>query len=291
MSSQCVRCGKPMAEASFVCSADATALAGALLAAAGHAEDAWTVIARQTRYGGAGGARKAQPEPAQAVQDARRNPVTTFGWAASVEKPRAGALVAEPAPVDFGALDRYHAAENTIGTWARDLESDAADLPAAARWLAEHVDQLRTHPAAAEAFDELHDACAQLERLVDSPPADQLVGMCDCGRTLYAPTWRQVVQCPDPRCKLRWDVERSRDVLREALRGKLLTAAEAARLAAYWDERTSDQIRKLVNKWSERGRLTPHGQVEGDPVYLFGDVLDLLAVTPRRERNREGAAA
>lgn len=264
-SSRCVRCGAQTPDDAYVCHPEALSLAQSLRAAAGHAEDAQSVIARQTRYGT--GARGGS---------------------------------GEPLPVDLTAADRYRAVENTIGTWARDLEADMDGLAAACRWLAGHVDRLRQHPAAGEAFDDLESACRQLERLVDRPADKELVGVCDCGRVLYAARGRQYVACPNPKCKLRWNVAESRGILAAALRGKLFTASECARLATFWHERTQPQIRALITTWTrpDRARLQAHGwipnedytgdedddQPQGWATYLLGDVLDLLAQTPRRER-------
>jgi hypothetical protein len=322
VSAECVCCGKPMPDQAYACHRCAQGLAQALNTVAGHAEDAWTVIARQARYGGAGGARKIEPEPVETAADARRNAVTEFAWAASIERPARGALRAEPMPPDLSASDRLATVANVVTTWARHVcELRGVELPArrpllgplchggtegclhrscadirhrrppsalgeAAAWLAGQVDWLRKRPEAGEAVDELLDACAILARLVDSPASAVLVGVCDCGTTLYAPPWRSVVECPDKRCKLRWDVEKSRDILRDALREKLFTAAEAAHLAAYWDERTSEQIRKLISMWvrPERRLIEAHGRLGEDPLYRFGDVIDRLARTPTRRR-------
>jgi hypothetical protein len=314
---QCVCCSQPMADGAYACQKCGRELAQALTEAAGHAEDAWTVIARETRYGTAGGARKAEPEPAAPASDQRRNRVSEFGWAASIETPARGALRSGQIPPDLSASTSLADVGNVVTTWARHIcERRGAELPArrpllgplcaafpcehtsceriqwrvppsdlgeAAAWLATQLGWLRKRPEAGEAFDELTDACRMLRRLVDRPVSDRrLVGVCDCGTTLYALPWQGVVECPDKRCGLRWDVEESRDILRDALRGKLFTAAEAAHLGAFWDERASEQIRKLINKWAERGRLIAHGQVDGAPTFLFGEVIDRLAESPRR---------
>lgn len=288
---QCAICDKPLADGAVVCSADAGDLAKALTAAAGHAEDAWTVIARQARYGSSGGARQVETDAAIA-EDLRRNRVTAFAWAASIERPPAGGLRPEPLPVNIAAVDEYRAAENTITTWARDLYSyaDADSLASAARWLAENVEQLRHHEAADEAFDELADACHQLERLVDRPASDRLVGVCDCGAVLYAYHRQAVVQCGERTCGATWDVERSREILIRHLDGQLLTAAEAARMAAYLDPgRTTEQIRTLIASWAKRGQVMERGLRERSPTYRFGEIRARLAETPRRQR--DGAAA
>jgi hypothetical protein len=261
----CVRCGRPTPDG-YVCAPEAVSLAEGLVRAAGHAEDAEAVISRQTRHGAGS---------------------------------RGGS--SEPMPVDLAAAERYRTIENTVGTWTRiaeDLSGDLAPLPAwptlnqtaiAAGWLSGHVDDLRKHPAAGEAFAELTAACEDLARLVDRPADKELVGMCDCGKVLYAARGKAVIQCPMPTCKLTWDVAQSRDVLRRALGDKLVSAADAARFAAYWDERNQAQIAALIRKWAERSQILAHGELDDGPVYRFGDVADRLARTPRRAAARETA--
>lgn len=313
----CVRCGRPTADG-YACHGCGRELAQALTVAAGHAEDAWTVIARQARVGTAGSTRQPEPEPVT-DEDLRRNPVNAFGWQASIERPTAGALRPEPTPADLGALDRLHAVENTMTTWARIVAEEhggAIWVPMrsataeAAAWLASRTTELRHHPAAKEAFKELHDACHQLERLVDRPADNRhLIGICDCGKVLYAPWNWTVIQCKDKTCGATWNLSDGQDILLRHLDGKLVTAAEAVHLAGYLDaERSADAIRKLIEKWAARHQLVPHGVVYREPTdaerrkdpeaypvavptYRFGDIRDLLAQTPRRERKREGAAA
>jgi hypothetical protein len=304
-------CGRPVADgyARHEC---ALRLAESLRAAAGHAEDAWDVIARQARVRTAGGARRLEPEPPPAPEDLRRNPVTAFGWQASVERPLAGALRPEPTPVDLGASDRYAAVGNTMTTWARVIADEqfgstwvCMDNPVAeaAAWLAGHVDAIRQHPAAREAFGELERACRQLERLVDRHGDNRhLVGVCDCGKILYAPWDWTVIQCKETTCGAVWKLADGQDILLRHLDDKLLTAAETARLAAYLDtDRSQEQIRKLINKWAERGQIGSHGHVLREPTeaelrddpdagtvtvptFRFGEIRDRLAQTPRRTR-------
>jgi hypothetical protein len=298
----CVRCGAPTDAA--VCRPEARTLAVELLTAAGHAEDAEAVITKQARYGTGGGGGNE-----------------------------------EPMPVDLTAAGRLGAVESTVGTWARHVcETRGTELPArrpllgpvcaepcehlsceriqyrrppsglaqAAGWLATQIEWLRKRPEAGEAFADLHDACEQLARLVDRPPDKRLVGVCDCGRVLYAPVGRTAIRCPKP-CGAEWNVDDGQDILMRHLDDKLLTAGEAARLAAYLDaDRTQEQIRKLIAAFARRSLLIAHGYVMRDPTdaelrddpeagpvtvptYRFGDIREQLARTPRR--NREGAAA
>lgn len=288
----CVGCRRPVADAN-ACTACANDLATQLLAAAGHAEDAQAVIARQARYG-------------------------TSGTRSSSD---------EPMPADLTASAKLQAVTNTVDTWRRDLNSDRP-LPrwrrtagptcvigvrckhrscAQARagtptllaqmltWLAEHVTAIARHRAAGEAYRDLAGACDQLARLNDRPPDKDLVGMCDCGKVLYAARGKVFVKCPERTCAQLWHVERSRDILRAALGDKLVTTPEAARLAAYLDtDRTQDNIRKLIDTRVRSGQLLAHGHVETDdgaePTYRFGDVVVTLAQIPRR-RPREAVVA
>jgi len=282
LSTPCVRCGAPAGDA-FVCRRESRELAELLVTAAGHAEDAEAVITGQVRYGSGGG--------------------------------RSGE---DPLPGNLGAASRYRGIENTVVMWARDVSESTGEpvpvlvwpsvnvLAAACRFLAGQVGALAGGAAAGEAFTDLTRACVDLARLVDRPAERDLVGMCDCGTTLYAPHGRTVVQCPLKTCKLVWDVERSRDILRRALGDRLVTAAEGAKLASFWDERSSRQILALVGSWVRHGLLVSHGEVlvkhrhrdcEDDcatavdriHTYRFGDLADRLAQTPRRQR--QGAEA
>lgn len=298
MTSPCVRCGAPTD--AYICRTEANDLATQLRAAAGHAEDAWTVIARQTRTTTAGAGRQPDPIPT-ASEDNRRNRVKDFAWQASIEKPPVGALRPEPTPADLGALDRYHTAENTAITWLRDLGGDAEDLPGALHWLANHTEALRLDPAAKEAFDDLEAACRQLERLVDRRVDNRhFIGICDCGKALYAPWNWTAIQCKP--CGAIWNLADGQDILLRHLDDRLVTLGEAAKLAGHLDpDRSQDAVRKLVEKWAGHGRLVPHGHIMREPTdreirhdpeaypvpvptYRFGEIRKLLDETPRRER-------
>jgi hypothetical protein len=284
MSAQCVRCGRAVPDDGFVCHTEAQELAEALQVAAGHAEDAATLNVRAARYtaGGRGGSGDAQlPDLTRSARyDRAANAIT--GWARiAVEetgrRPKWRTAIGPLCPPTGIRCDH-----DSCEAIRRRTPPDPVALAAA--WLAQQTGWLRRHPAAGEAFAELHTAAADLARLVDVPPDRDLVGMCDCGRVLYAERDVQVIRCPEPTCKLRWNVDESREILRRALRDKLVDAADAARLAAHWDERTSEQIRKLINAWTSRGQLVAHGWLGDEPVYRFGDVVDRLARTPKRER-------
>jgi hypothetical protein len=291
----CPRCGRP-ARDGFVCHADSLSLAEDLREAAGHAEDAWTVIARQARYGGGSRVGRDQPLPVNLTASADRaaadNTITT--WARHIADTRN----TERAHGPTCATNCEHRSCDNI----RYQQTPTA-LPEAARWLAGQLGWLRGRPEAAEAFDELHYACQVLVRLVDVPGrgGDRLVGMCDCGRILYAPHGRDIVQCRASNCGASWNVAESQQILRDHLDDRLVAPGEAAHLGAYLDtDRSVKQIHALVTSWGKRQRLEPHGQVlvkhqhgkhcekgcqqtaDAVATYRFGDIVDLMATTPRR---------
>lgn len=288
---RCVVCGRPTADG-YVCHADALSLAETLQDAAGHAEDAETVIARQARYGGGSRGGSDEPLPVDLTASTRLAAIsdTITGWARhileerDIDLPSWTPLAGPPCPAGWCRHDSCR----TI----RSGREPVSALALAAGWLATQTSWLRKRPEAKEAFRELDDACADLARLVDRPADKDLVGMCDCGKVLYANRGKTVVTCPVPTCKLTWDVGKSRDILRRSLDDKLVVLAEAARLAAYLDgDRTQDNIRKLLDKRVKAGRLTAHGEVDGEDTYRFGEIMVLLATIPKRERRHAPAAA
>lgn len=308
MTAQCVRCAKPMADQAYVCRADAQSLADDLLKAAGHAEDAEAVIARQVRYGNGG-----QGESGDGSHDpdliaarrlgAFRNTIGTWARVVTEEtgrQPRWRPMAGPLCPHAIGPCDH-----DSCASIRRRLPGPALSLETA--WLSRRVDFLRKHPAAGEAFRELHDACSQLERLVDRPVENRhLVGICDCGKVLYAPWDWTVIQCKERNCGATWNLSDGQDILLRHLDDKLMTASEATRLAGHLDaERTQDGIRKLIDKWAQRSEILAHGQVMREPTaaelkadpeltevavptYRFGEIRNRLAATPRR--NRQAAA-
>ena len=246
-STPCAICERPTPDG-YTCHADALSLAQSLQDAAGYAEDAEAVIARQTRYGAGSRGRsgEGQTPDMRTSEQLTTITLTISRWAHIITKqtrrqphwrPMAGPQCPPVRPGDEPRKGN-RCDHNSCAAIRRREHPNTLAINAA--WLGQRqqIDWLRKHPAAAEAFNELHDACDQLARLVDRPADKDLVGMCDCGKVLYARPGQAVVTCPQPTCRLPWDVARSRDILRDALRVKLFSAAECARLAAFWSDRT-----------------------------------------------------
>lgn len=226
-----------------------------------------TTVARLARYASRGGRRAPQVE----VDDGPK---------------QAGGLRVTPLPVDLHASARAAGAFTAVTTWARHILEDRGgelpDAPAgthpaavAARFLLDQLDWLRHQRESAEAFPELQAAGATIRRVVDAPPELVVVGMCDCGAHLYVHQGAATVTCRE--CDARWDVEKSRDGLREALRERLVTAPEAALLAGLFrPDLNRGRLRKLINKWGERGLIATHPDIDGAPTHTFGDIMARL---------------
>jgi hypothetical protein len=219
-------------------------------------------------------------------------------------------------PLNLGATARLDGVRTALTTWARHVaEERGVTVPTgpqdpthvAARWMAAHCEWMRHRPEAEQWITDVHKAHRIVRGIAEPGQHRVIVGLCDCGKTLYAVTGRQTVTCPD--CELTWDVDDSRDALRGHLDDRLVTAAEAAHLAGFLDtDRSAVQIRKLVNKWSERGQLAKHGDVrikhqhrDSCPAgcaavmdvidtYRFGDIAGRIADTPRRAQAAEMGA-
>lgn len=77
----------------------------------------------------------------------------------------------KPLPYDPRASEAGWVLRNTLHTWCRVLDETVAvtSTAEAAMWLHARVGQLRTHPAAGEAHDEIRTATTQATRVIDQP--------------------------------------------------------------------------------------------------------------------------
>lgn len=286
----CEICGDPTD--GYVCTRDTDRTARYLRHVVDLADEVETTVAQLCRYATRGGHRAAPVEDEQRPGEVnRRMPVQAFGWPASKDRPKEGGLRTTALPVDLNASARAAVAFNAVTTWARHVSDErgttmplvaAGQHPAAAAavFLLGELDWLRHQREAEEAFTELQAAGAAIRRIVDAPPEQVVVGVCDCGTHLYARQGAATVTCKE--CGARWDVEKSRDGLRETLRGYLVTAAEAAVFLAFFGYTTDrTRTRKTIVMWGVRSLIAVRGQVDGGPAYLFGDILD------RATRNAE----
>lgn len=198
------------------------------------------------------------------------------------------ALEPTPLPPDLDRAQRHDAAVAELSTWARVV---AEERGKPARPWAGHVDRppqrmhplaelagvlsdnltwLRHHPAADEAWPALLTATYEIERVVDTQVAGQIVGLCACGSALYGARCRR---CGD-------DTQQtySRADLDAAMRAYPVTASEAAVWVADMGlVADTSKLRKLIWAWADRGHIAA---VDDIPRYRFGDVLARVMASP-----------
>jgi hypothetical protein len=115
---------------------------------------------------------------------------------ARLTPPAPGGLASERNPIAWGAADAAAALTNSLTTWARDISrqddlgpaSYLPNIPAvAARYLLDHGDQIRAHPAAAELWADITSHAHRARHTIDRQDRHIDIGDCpDCGGTLRA---------------------------------------------------------------------------------------------------------
>lgn len=204
-------------------------------------------------------------------------------------------------PWDEAASSAERALHSTLCTWVRFCDeehvrhqSPKLDLPidsstAMSRWLLWRVDGLTFHELGPDAWEEITNATAEARRIVFRKPQPKVyLGACttivggeECGHAIYATKGDEKGRCVAPDCRTEFPVAESQENLLKALDGRLLTAADVATTATYMAlPVTRDRIRKQINTWHKRKRLTSRGVDEkGDPTFNFGEVRKLLEET------------
>lgn len=257
----CVRCEKPMrADQAYACGSCGSHLRALLARTANLAGEAIITIAKLDEVPSFSGGQ-----------------ADDLGW-----ERNDNALEAIGLPYRPAAAHAYRAALGELITWARHCceqrgidYADSGGLDGLCGFLASQTDWLRHRPEADEALKAIEDACRQIERIVDRPPDRVVVGMCPCGTWLYAIAGADTVACRA--CGTSYDVEASRQQLRDNLEDRLMTGAEIATMAAHLGIVASrESARNAIKVWAQRGRITAHGSQSGSPLYRFGDTLGLL---------------
>jgi hypothetical protein len=323
----CDLCGDPTD--ATVCRREIRSLAGYLrevIAVAGEVE---TSVARLARHGDRGGKPATAPEvePDEDSEDERRRlPVMAHGWAARLDKPKRGALLATELPYLPGMQKRAYAAINAITTTARDIceargievlmpgptigplcrsgwgcshptcdriRARTIDHPAAraASFLLTQLEWIRHHPDATRIVEELSAAAATLRRCVDRPPTEAYAGPCwedlEDGRCDFE------LYAPEGAATVRCggcgtthDLGMRRRWLLAEVQDALATAATIAAGLSSLDMPVTSS---MIRNYADRGRIVAHGHdQQGYPMYRVGDVVDVVLDVARR---RTGAAA
>jgi hypothetical protein len=205
---------------------------------------------------------------------------------------RNGARSSEkPLPYDTRASEALSIMRSTLVGWVRTaVEEDQAHWPkdtphAMAALLLARLPWIRTHPAAAEAVDEIGACLTLARRTVDRPVEGWYAGPCqadheggECPAHLYARPGAAQVSCRT--CQTIHDVAQRQEWLRKSLEDHLATAREITGLCQYMlgEFVTGAMIRGYVH----RGSVGAHGtKVDGRgksvPLYRMGDVFSAAA--------------
>lgn len=193
-----------------------------------------------------------------------------------------------PSPVAWGPSDARSHLRQILASWVRYCDEErvrnsdyrdglpANDLAAMSRWLLWRVDGLMLIDIGAEAVDEITSAVAHCHRLIDRPPDKQFLGECrECGGDLYAVRGAKTARCMV--CGQAVDAEAVRTALLERLDDQLMTAAEIARASTFLDIKADrDAVRKRINQWHKRKRITSEVTLTDEAVFRFGIVWRLL---------------
>ena|GEM_PF-2278020 len=280
--SECVVCGGRVVDAGLVCHRCANSLGTRLRDAAEHAAHLPDAIARRMRTGGHGvGDGDALPLRlgVSYAGDAVRG---TFGvWAREIATARGFGppVVARPArprgPICRDEVRCLHRSCNVIRYPAPARQVTFA---AVARWLADQVPWLRHRDNAAQAWDELGDACDLLRRSVDGLGDMVYLGPCgdvdadECAEAIYAPAGADSATCRA--CAARHDVVERRAWLMQRVAVQVVPAARIAAAVAVDGRHLPGAT---VRSWIKRGRLVADCHDDnGRPLYRVGDALKLM---------------
>lgn len=285
----CAICSRPVVDQSYCCDRCASKTVTELESVAKVAGEAMTTIAKQARMGSGG--RRTDPDvplpynpDAASDHDAAINTLTTWARHVNEESGRALPLFRTAPCTHPSCADRRANRVHGPRCAGEPVEHPTAVI---ARWLAGQIDWIRHRPEAAQAFDELGDACRVLVRVVDRPADHWYAGRCDCGQDLHPVAGAKAIRCRE--CGVVHDLE--------ARKAWLLDQAEDVLAIANWCAATLNRLgvpttASTIRTWAERSRLASHGfDAAGRPLYRLGTVRELALEAAQEERMRHLRAA
>lgn len=262
---ECAACARPVADNAYICHSCGGRLTRNLHRAPMLAAELETTLTRQSRV-----ARSLHPQ-AEVVED-------------DVDEGDELTLRKTMLPFDVTASAAASHLRGVLVAWTRLVVDERGStypqdrVPAVVGFLLLHVDWIRHHPAASDALAEIAGAVSWAWRVVDLSPEENLIGVCGaltevgaCPYDVYAPKDATSASCRA--CGATHDdVEARRASLLAGAEDSLLTASELSAGIAAWGATVTTAA---VHKWTQRGRLTARGEIDGRKVYRLGDALDL----------------
>lgn len=187
----------------------------------------------------------------------------------------------QPSPPEWGASEARTHLKAVLVLWTRFCLEERVrnqsphqgvpedDLKAISAWLMWRVDGLSLLDIGSEAVDEITGAVNKCMRLVDRPVDLTFYGPCQCGRDLYGRPKAAQVKCRD--CNELYTTDELGEWMRSQIVGRLVTLREAA---AFLGRLNMPVPHDTLKKWVTRGKVIPHGTVDGRNAFLFDDLLD-----------------
>lgn len=164
------------------------------------------------------------------------------------------------------------------------LRCVAANVTAAAEWLAIMPGLLAEHPLSGSIHDQVCAAVREVYRAIDRPPQRVYVGRCDvvvriplapCRQELYAVEGYDTVECSA--CGTTWGVAEQRAWLENRLVDELAPASDLVGLVVSLGRHLTTP---MIRSWKRRGLLEVAAvDDKGRDLFRVGDVLDRLAAT------------
>lgn len=240
-----------------------------------HLEEAAT---RQTRLGTGGGPARDPEQPEDEIGlTIRRAPLPWDERARRAEQALKSTLVGWVHVLQHGVLPYEgpvcRACEHRSCVYLSLSRGPADTVAGIAAWLIRHRAQLLGRQAAPEAVDTIREAIRNARRVIDRPADRIYAGPCgQCGRDLLARPGARTIVCRP--CALIYDIEPRRKWMWREVETMLGTAAWVASVAVGLGY---DATPAVVRGLAQRLRLFPRGTDQlGHPLYLVGDVVDLL---------------
>lgn len=273
----CTRCGRPVADGAYACSACVGQTADNLEFIEATADDLQTTLTRQDRVSaGTGGRANAEtPLPinlnASDVGSRLRNTLTT--WVRLVAEER-GVSIADAFDTcgGDGSWCTHHRCRVIRLGGDQEISNGAM-----AAWLRTRLSWIAHREWGPSCFDELSKVAVDLGRAVDSPPPMISLGRCeavDCNGELRAHKEASWTKCKE--CGASYDVAKVKDKLLGRADHIKRNAASLARiLTALGDKNAEGKliVRELqwVTNRVQRKQLFPVGKDEsGKPLYSLG---------------------
>lgn len=258
---ECGNCAREVPDGAGICMHCTTALAQTLRRVPGLLDDLVVTWSKQDRLRAGGGHRTKQSEAPLPVRfdmppviAALGNELTT--WARDLVD-RNGWDVADPTP---------RSPHNSKRGVVFPQSTTAIDLACyAAEWLADHIAQLRMHPAVMEAHRGITSAITVAENAIDRPVPWVYRGPCErCDAELHAAPNATTVVCGG--CGEAHDGAVLRQRLLDKAADQLVTTVELS--AALTGLSGMSVAIGTIRSWRSRGQLAPHAWLHEDRVVL-----------------------